>query len=559
MTWSLPLTGTNNPSPQEFAEVRDWNKLLPNSMTLKNAFVNRKPKDGEEVTKVPQSFTYLCRSGRFESQAIQFSKYEWWSHTTSKFLTLPKAWYPARHSWTSPNRRTASSAFETSWAVPGCFCFGQKPNGGHTLVSAPPACPPGIFDPWDRELFQCCKFNHWSDPTNFGTWKVWRVAKVVCCISAGLQPFEPCCKVLHGFGKSKSISISIFQFGVCGRRTFRPFEVRGAPAWGQTAPTKATAFAGGLSPSLGARRGGMHLKTIVLSRPMPSPFAIQWIQGAMSIAQLLCLLGNSICSNKGLVPARAAIGCHGWVWWKFHFGQNLCPLWWRHILRKTIGCLMFILHSCHVCWAQVKRMMRVSSRHCFTCFTTHAFSGGWEGKFRGICQQSLRGTFKVGTGLEPKIDHAPDLNATRHRPWNSLSPTASILMGVGSQRPPWCRSQAWRSSGSLCPLLTSQRMQRTDARGWEKFGYIGVLAKKALCLEMFGYTFKEAWGLDKFGYIWAPKKHRGLDNLPKDNGNYFHYVHGKLHSPLQYTRPTWASRCTSKSLFTQAMWVPGRA
>lgn len=76
MTWSLPLTGTNNPSPQEFAEVRDWNKLLPNSMTLKNAFVNRKPKDGEEVTKVPQSFTYLCRSGRFESQAIQFSKYE---------------------------------------------------------------------------------------------------------------------------------------------------------------------------------------------------------------------------------------------------------------------------------------------------------------------------------------------------------------------------------------------------------------------------------------------------------------------------------------------------
>ena len=88
--------------------------------------------------------------------------------------------------------------------------------------------------------------------------KVWRVATVVCCISARLQPFESCCQLLQRFGKSKSISVSIYQIGVCGCRTFRPFEVRGDPAWGQTPSTKATAFAGCLSPSLDARRGDMH-------------------------------------------------------------------------------------------------------------------------------------------------------------------------------------------------------------------------------------------------------------------------------------------------------------
>jgi hypothetical protein len=47
-------------------------------MTLKNAFVNRKPKNDnpEDVTKVPQSFTYVARSGRFESQAFEVGKYE---------------------------------------------------------------------------------------------------------------------------------------------------------------------------------------------------------------------------------------------------------------------------------------------------------------------------------------------------------------------------------------------------------------------------------------------------------------------------------------------------
>ena len=62
-----------------------------------------------------------------------------------------------------------------------------------------------------------------------------------------------------------------------------------------------------------------------------------------------------------------------------------------------------------------------------------------------------------------------------------MSWTALILKDVGSQHLPWCRSHTWRSSGSHSVLSTSQRMQRTDARDWGKFGYVWIL-KKGLIL-----------------------------------------------------------------------------
>lgn len=50
-------------------KVRDWNKLLPSTLWLKGAFANRKSKDpAAEKTRVPQSFTYVVRSGLVESQ-----------------------------------------------------------------------------------------------------------------------------------------------------------------------------------------------------------------------------------------------------------------------------------------------------------------------------------------------------------------------------------------------------------------------------------------------------------------------------------------------------------
>lgn len=44
-------------------KVRDWVSLLPTSVTLKNAYRDRKAKRGEEQKKVPQSFTFMAREG----------------------------------------------------------------------------------------------------------------------------------------------------------------------------------------------------------------------------------------------------------------------------------------------------------------------------------------------------------------------------------------------------------------------------------------------------------------------------------------------------------------
>ena len=44
-------------------QVREWNEILPDTIGLKNAYKERKAKDGEEQLKVPQSFTFMAREG----------------------------------------------------------------------------------------------------------------------------------------------------------------------------------------------------------------------------------------------------------------------------------------------------------------------------------------------------------------------------------------------------------------------------------------------------------------------------------------------------------------
>ena len=44
-------------------EVRDWCGIMPSSISLKNAYRDRKPKPGEETFKVPHSFTFMAREG----------------------------------------------------------------------------------------------------------------------------------------------------------------------------------------------------------------------------------------------------------------------------------------------------------------------------------------------------------------------------------------------------------------------------------------------------------------------------------------------------------------
>ena len=49
-------------------QVRDWVSILPQSVTLKNAYRDRKAKRGEEQKKVPQSFTFIPREGHTRCQ-----------------------------------------------------------------------------------------------------------------------------------------------------------------------------------------------------------------------------------------------------------------------------------------------------------------------------------------------------------------------------------------------------------------------------------------------------------------------------------------------------------
>lgn len=44
-------------------EIRDWVSILPDNVTLKNCYRDRKPQEGVEPMKVPQSFTLVSREG----------------------------------------------------------------------------------------------------------------------------------------------------------------------------------------------------------------------------------------------------------------------------------------------------------------------------------------------------------------------------------------------------------------------------------------------------------------------------------------------------------------
>lgn len=57
-----------------YNKVRDWVSILPQSVSLWNAYRDRKPKRNEEVMKVPQSFTFMAREGQTETQEIAFEK-----------------------------------------------------------------------------------------------------------------------------------------------------------------------------------------------------------------------------------------------------------------------------------------------------------------------------------------------------------------------------------------------------------------------------------------------------------------------------------------------------
>lgn len=97
-------------------------------------------------------------------------------------------------------------------------------------------------------------------------------------------------------------------------------------------------------------------ETMVLSQPILNPFALEWCQhGSIfpvvtSVNCPVVMLTSwqpHLLKSKGVVLARAGIGCHGWAWWDSHVGQNLCTLWWSHILRKSSSIDM---------WIQVKHM-----------------------------------------------------------------------------------------------------------------------------------------------------------------------------------------------------------
>ena len=45
------------------AKVRDWVKMMPGKVTLKNAYKDRPEKHNPEGKKVPQTFTFIAREG----------------------------------------------------------------------------------------------------------------------------------------------------------------------------------------------------------------------------------------------------------------------------------------------------------------------------------------------------------------------------------------------------------------------------------------------------------------------------------------------------------------
>lgn len=73
MTFEIFVLLKESSTTISYNKVRDWVSILPQSVSLWNAYRDRKPKRNE-VMKVPQSFTFMAREGQTETQEIAFEK-----------------------------------------------------------------------------------------------------------------------------------------------------------------------------------------------------------------------------------------------------------------------------------------------------------------------------------------------------------------------------------------------------------------------------------------------------------------------------------------------------
>lgn len=86
-------------------KVRDWVSLLPESVHMKNAYRDRKPKPGHEKKKVPQSFTFVPREGHSFLTEWMFSS----------FKVFMKNWVD---NWTGPAMSQPLTCAVMRWSCP---------------------------------------------------------------------------------------------------------------------------------------------------------------------------------------------------------------------------------------------------------------------------------------------------------------------------------------------------------------------------------------------------------------------------------------------------------